>query len=93
MGIFSFLERRVSMAEMQQELSVIAANAAPQIYFKELALQIAISYIANTFSSSTGGTAVSGRADPRRIIAQQAETIKGFETRIAALEAAAVDNI
>lgn len=49
-GIFSFLERRVSMAELQSELSVVAQNAAQQIYFKELGLQIAISYIANTIS-------------------------------------------
>lgn len=50
MGIFSFLERRVSTAELQKELSVVAQNAAQQVYFKELALQIAISYIANTIS-------------------------------------------
>ena len=50
MGIFSFLEKRVSMAEITNELSVIASNAAQQLYFKELALQIAISYIANTIS-------------------------------------------
>ena len=50
MGIFSFLEKRVSMAEITKELSVIATNAAQQAYFKELALQIAISYIANTIS-------------------------------------------
>lgn len=50
MGIFSFLEKRVSMAEITKELSVIATNAAQQIFFKELALQIAISYIANTIS-------------------------------------------
>lgn len=50
MGIFSFLERKVTTAELQSELSVIASNAAQQIYFKELGLQIAISYIANTIS-------------------------------------------
>ena len=50
MGIFSFLEKKVSMAEITKELSVIASNAAQQLYFKELALQIAISYIANTIS-------------------------------------------
>ena len=50
MGIFSFLEKRVSTAEITKELSVIATNAAQQAYFKELALQIAISYIANTIS-------------------------------------------
>lgn len=50
MGIFSFLERRINMAELEKELSVIAQNAAEQAYFKELALQIAISYIANTIS-------------------------------------------
>ena len=50
MGVFSFLERKVSMAELQKELSVIAQDAAAQIYFKELGLQIAISYIANTIS-------------------------------------------
>ena len=50
MGIFSFLEKRVSMAELQTELSVVAQNAAQQIYFKELGLEIAISYIANTIS-------------------------------------------
>lgn len=50
MGVFSFLEKRVSMAELKSELSVIAQNAAQQIYFKELGLQIAISYIANTIS-------------------------------------------
>ena len=50
MGIFSFLERRVGMAELQSELSVIAQNAAQQYFFKELGLQIAISYIANTIS-------------------------------------------
>ena len=38
------------MAELQNELSVVAQNAAQQIYFKELGLQIAISYIANTIS-------------------------------------------
>ena len=38
------------MAELQKELSVIAADAAQQMYFKELGLQIAISYIANTIS-------------------------------------------
>lgn len=38
------------MAELQKELSVIAQNASRQIYFKELGLQIAISYIANTIS-------------------------------------------
>lgn len=50
MGIFSFLERRVSTAELQNELSIVAQNTAQQIYFKELGLQIAISYIANTIS-------------------------------------------
>lgn len=50
MGIFSFIEKRVSMAEVEKELSAIAANAAQQIYFKKLGLQIAISYIANTIS-------------------------------------------
>ena len=50
MGLFSFLEKRVSTAELQQELSVVAANASGQIFFKELALQIAISYVANTIS-------------------------------------------
>lgn len=50
MGIFSFLERRVSMAELEKELSVIAGNAAGQYHFKELGLNIAISYIANTIS-------------------------------------------
>lgn len=50
MGIFSFLEKRVSMAELRQELTTVAENAAQQIYFKELALQIAMSYIANTIS-------------------------------------------
>ena len=38
------------MAELQKELSVITQNASRQIYFKELGLQIAISYIANTIS-------------------------------------------
>lgn len=38
------------MAELQKELSVVAQNAAQQVYFKELGLQIAISYIANTIS-------------------------------------------
>ena len=46
MGIFSFLEKKIKMAD----ISVIAETAAGQIYFKELALQIAISYIANTIS-------------------------------------------
>ena len=46
MGILSFLERKVKMSEM----STIAETAAGQMYFKELALQIAISYIANTIS-------------------------------------------
>lgn len=50
MGIFSFLEKRVSLAELQNELSVVAQNAAQQYFFKELGLQIAISYIANTIS-------------------------------------------
>lgn len=50
MGIFSFLEKKVTMAELQTELSGVAANAAQQYCFKELALQIAISYIANTIS-------------------------------------------
>lgn len=38
------------MAELQTELSVVAQNAAQQIYFKELGLEIALSYIANTIS-------------------------------------------
>ena len=38
------------MAELQKELSVVAQDAAQQIYFRELGLQIAISYIANTIS-------------------------------------------
>lgn len=38
------------MAELQTELSVVAQNAAQQLYFKELGLEIAISYIANTIS-------------------------------------------
>lgn len=51
MGIFSFLEKRVSMAELQTELSAIASTTAQQMmYFKELGLHIAISYIANTIS-------------------------------------------
>ena len=50
MGLLSFLERKVSTAEMQQELSVVAQNAAQQIYFKKLGLYIAKSYIANTIS-------------------------------------------
>ena len=50
MGVFSFLEKKVSMAELQNELSIVAQNAAQQVFFKEVALQIAISYIANTIS-------------------------------------------
>lgn len=50
MGIFSFLEKKVTMAELQSELTAVASNAAQQVCFKELALQIAISYIANTIS-------------------------------------------
>lgn len=50
MGIFSFLEKKVTLAELKSELSVVAQNAAQQVYFKELGLQIAISYIANTIS-------------------------------------------
>lgn len=50
MGVFSFLERKIKMADLEKELSVVAENAAGQIYFKELALQIAKSYIANTIS-------------------------------------------
>ena len=50
MGIFSFLEKRIKTADLEKELSIVAENAAGQIYFKELALQIAISYIANTIS-------------------------------------------
>lgn len=46
MGILSFLERKVKTSE----LSTIVETAAGQIYFKELALQIAMSYIANTIS-------------------------------------------
>lgn len=46
MGVFSFLEKRVKLSDV----SVIAESAAGHIYFKELALQIAISYIANTIS-------------------------------------------
>lgn len=38
------------MAELAKEMSSIASETAEQIYFKELALQIAISYIANTIS-------------------------------------------
>lgn len=38
------------MAELATELSAIASESASQSYFKELALQIAISYIANTIS-------------------------------------------
>lgn len=45
-GVFSFLERKIKTSEM----SVIAETAAGHIYFKELALQIAKSYIANTMS-------------------------------------------
>lgn len=50
MGIFSFLEKRISTAELSKEMDTIVAQAAGQTYFKELALQIAISYIANTIS-------------------------------------------
>lgn len=50
MGIFSFLEKKVSMAELQEAASVVASGIAPQAHFKELALQIATSYIANTIS-------------------------------------------
>lgn len=38
------------MAELAKEMSTLAYDAAEQSYFKELALQIAISYIANTIS-------------------------------------------
>ena len=50
MGIFSFLERKIKLADLEKELSLVTTNAAGQIYFKELALQIAKSYIANTIS-------------------------------------------
>ncbi len=46
MGVFNFLERKVSMAE----ISTIIGEKANQVYFKKLALHIAISYIANTLS-------------------------------------------
>lgn len=46
MGLFSFLERKVSMSELE----TIYAKTGTQIHFKELALHIAISYIANTLS-------------------------------------------
>lgn len=50
MGIFSFLERKVKLADLEKEIALVAENAAGQIYFKELAMQIAKSYIANTIS-------------------------------------------
>jgi len=60
-GLFSFLERKVSMAELQQELSIVAQNAASQVFFKELGLQIAISYIANTISKCEFKTYENGK--------------------------------
>lgn len=46
MGVFNFLERKVSMSE----ISTIIGEKANQVYFKKLALHIAVSYIANTLS-------------------------------------------
>lgn len=46
MKIFDFLSRKVDTAEM----STIIGEQLEQIYLKELALHIAISYIANTIS-------------------------------------------
>ncbi len=50
MGLLSFLERRVTLADIPKELATIARSAAAQETFKKLALQIAVSYIANTIS-------------------------------------------
>lgn len=43
-NLFNFLERKVAMSE------IVAQKLADQLAFKELALQIGISYIANTLS-------------------------------------------
>ena len=45
-GLFNFLGKKVELAE----LSTIIGKSAEQLYFKKLALYIAISYIANTLS-------------------------------------------
>lgn len=50
MGLFTFLERKVTASELASALSTITETAADQIYFKELALQTAISMIANSIS-------------------------------------------
>lgn len=47
MGIFSFVEKKVKMAEL---VNVTAEGVATQLYFKDLALQIGISYYANAIS-------------------------------------------
>lgn len=46
MALFDFLGRKVSMAE----ISTVIGEKANQVYFKKLALHIAVSYIANTLS-------------------------------------------
>lgn len=50
MGLFSFLERRISMAEYAKEFETVASNFAGQIYFKRLAWYIAKSIVAGTIS-------------------------------------------
>lgn len=47
MGIFSFIEKKVKMAEL---MNVTAEGVATQLYFKDLALQIGTSYYANAIS-------------------------------------------
>lgn len=47
MGVFSFLERKIKLSEIEV---TAATGVAAQLYFKDLALQIATSYIANAIS-------------------------------------------
>ena len=45
-NLFNFLEKKISDAE----INAVAAQVAEEVAFRELALHIAISYIANTMS-------------------------------------------
>ena len=47
MGIFSFIEKKIKLAELT---NVVADGVAKQLYFKDLALQIGTSYYANAIS-------------------------------------------
>lgn len=56
-NLFNFLEKKVSAAE----LSTVTAKQMEQLAFKELALHIAISYIANTLSKCEFKTYENGK--------------------------------